>query len=115
MKKLVKMLAAGALIASVATTMSFADYNKGFKYFNKYVKKSSGVTSTAFLKKIDIEDPDDLDALFANNAKGLIEAANKAGLPKVAKGLEKIVKKHKTKDVEDFLKGILNGKVPAGC
>jgi hypothetical protein len=115
MKRLLKTLAAGALVASIATTMSFADYNKGFKYFNKYVKKPSGVTSSAFIKKIGIEEADDLEPLFKDNAKGLIEAAKKAGLPKVAKGIEKVVKKHKLKDVKDFLIGIANGKVPAGC
>ena len=28
---------------------------------------------------------------------------------------EKIVKKHKLKDLKDFLIGIMNGKIPAGC
>jgi len=110
-KLLLSALLAGGLFVSVAS----ADYNKGFKYYNKYIKKKSGVTSTQLLKKLGINDQDTLKSLLKDNAKGLIEAAKKAGLKKVAKGIEKIVKKGKTKDLKDFLIGIMNGKIPAGC
>lgn len=113
--RIMKLLAAGAIIAGLSVTTASADYNKGFKYFNKYVKKKSGVTSTALLKKLGINDQAKLESLLKDNGKGLIEAAKKAGLSKVATGLEKLAKKHKMKDVSDFLIGILNGKIPAGC
>jgi len=39
MRRFAKMLVAGALLASVTATMAFADYNKGYKYYQRYVKK----------------------------------------------------------------------------
>ena len=113
--KLSKLLIAGALVASVGATAAFASYNKGLKYYGRYVYRTSHVKSTQILSKLGITTPDQLKPLLKDNAKGLIDKLNKAGYKKVAKGIEKIVKKHKLKDLEDLFIGVLNGKIPASC
>jgi len=113
--KISKLLVAGALMASIGATAAFASYNKGFKYYSRYIYRTSHVRSTVILPKIGVQLPSQLKPLFKDNAKPLIEKLNKAGYKKVAKGVEKIAKKHKLKDLEDFLIGILNGKIPASC
>jgi len=112
----ISKIAVAALIAGglLATTAS-ADYNKGFKYYNKFVKKKSHIKSTQLIKLLGVKTPDELKALFKDNAKGLIEKLKASGNKKAVKGIEKIIKKGKLKDLEDFLIGIMNGKVPAGC
>jgi membrane-anchored protein YejM (alkaline phosphatase superfamily) len=109
--KIVMALLAGSILASTA----MADYNKGYKYFQKYVKKASGIKGTDFLKVAGIKTPDQVDELLKDNAKGLIEKLKKDGHKKAAKAIEKIVKKHKLNDLKDFLKGMTEGKIPAGC
>jgi hypothetical protein len=113
--KLLKVIAAGAIIAGLSMTSAMADYNKGFKYYNKMVKKKSKLKSSQMLKLLNIKTAAQLEALLANNAKGLIAALKAKGQDKAAKGIEKIVKKHKLNDLKDFLVGIMNGKIPAGC
>ena len=113
--KLSRLLVAGALVASFGATAAFASYNKGLKYYGKYVYRKSHIRSTAILGKLGITTPEQLKPLLQNNAKGLIEALKKAGYKKAAAGIEKIVKKHKLKDLEDFFMGVLNGKIPASC
>jgi hypothetical protein len=44
-----------------------------------------------------------------------VEKLKATGKDKAAKAMEKIIKKGKLKDVHDFLKGIMEGKIPAGC
>ena len=114
MKRLAKMLVAGVLLASVTATMAFADYSKGFKYYSKYVKRASHVKGTEFLKIAGIKTPQDVKALFKDNAKLLIKKLEAAGLKDEAKGVSKIAKKKKLKDLKDFFTGVLNGKLPAG-
>ena len=113
--KLSKLLVAGALVASIGATAAFASYNKGFKYYSKYVFRTSHIKSTQILGKLGIQTAEQLKPLLKDNAKGLIDKLNKAGYKKAAKGIEKIVKKHKLKDLEDFFMGVLNGKIPASC
>jgi len=113
--RLLKLVAAGAIIAGLSMTSAMADYNKGFKYYNKMVKKKSKLKSSQMLKLLDIKTPAQLEALLADNAKGLIAALKAKGQDKAAAGVAKIVKKHKLNDMKDFLIGILNGKIPAGC
>ena len=113
--RLLKLIAAGAIIAGLSVTSAMADYNKGFKYYNKMVKKKSKLKSSQMLKLLDIKTSAQLEALLANNAKGLIDALKAKGQDKAAAGVEKIVKKHKLNDLKDFLIGIMNGKIPAGC
>jgi hypothetical protein len=114
MRRFAKMVVAGLLLASVSASVAMADYNKGFKYYQKYVKRASGIKGTTFLKIIGVQTPDQMKALFKNDAKPLIEKLEKSGHKKAAKAVEKIAKKHKLKDLEDFLVGMLNGKIPAG-
>ena len=113
--KLSRLLVAGVLVASIGATAAFASYNKGFKYYSRYIYRTSHVRSTAILSNLGIQLPSQLKPLFKDNAKPLIEKLNKAGYKKVAKGIEKIAKKHKLKDLEDFFIGVLNGKIPASC
>ncbi len=113
--KLSRLLIAGALVASIGATAAFASYNKGLKYYGRYVFKKSHIKSTEILGKLNIQTPEQLKPLLKDNAKGLIDALNKAGYKKAAAGIEKIVKKHKLKDLEDFFMGVLNGKIPASC
>jgi len=113
--RILKVIAAGAIIAGLSMTSAMADYNKGYKYYNKMVKKKSKLTSGKMLKILNIKTSDQLKELLANNAKGLISALEAQGQDKAAAGIKKIVKKHKLKDLEDFLLGIMDGKLPAGC
>ena len=52
--KLSKLLVAGAIIAGLSITSAMADYNKGFKYYNKLVKKKSKLKSSQMIKILDI-------------------------------------------------------------
>ena len=112
--KLTKLLVAGAVVAGLTASVAMADYNKGFKYYNKYVKRKAHLKSTQLIKELGVQTVDELKALFANNGKPLVEKLKKIN-PKAAKGVEKIIKKRKLKDLEDFLVGIMEGKIPAGC
>ena len=114
MRRFAKMVVAGLLLASVSASVAMADYNKGFKYYQKYVKRASGIKGTDFLKIIGVQTPDQLMPLLKDNAKPLIEKLEKSGHKKAAKAIEKIAKKHKLNDLKDFLVGMLNGKIPAG-
>jgi len=113
--KVSKLLVAGALIATVGGTSLFADYNKGYKYYDKIIKRKTHIKAPQFIKILGVQTPDELEELFANNGKGLIEKLNATGHKKAAKAVEKIIKKHKLNDLKDFLIGIMNGKIPAGC
>ena len=113
--KLSRLFVASAIALSLSATAALADYNKGYKYYNKFIKKKSHIKAPQFIKILGVQTPDELKALFKDNAKPLIEKLEKAGKKKAAKAVEKIAKKHKLKDLEDFLIGIMNGKIPAGC
>jgi hypothetical protein len=112
--KFAKTLLAAAIAAGLTASVAMADYNKGFKYYNKYVKRKAHLKSTQFIKALGVKTVDELKALFKDNGKPLLEKAKKIN-PKAAKGIEKIIKKGKLKDLEDFLVGIMQGKIPAGC
>ena len=113
--KLSRLFVAGAVALSFTATAALADYNKGYKYYDKYVKRKSHIKAPQFIKILGVQTPDELKALFKDNAKPLIEKLKAAGKDKAAAAVEKIAKKHKLKDLEDFLVGIMNGKIPAGC
>ena len=113
--RLLKVIAAGAIIAGLSMTSAMADYNKGFKYYNKFIKKKAKLKSKAMLDLLGVKTAAELEKLLDNNAAGLIAALKAKGQDKAAAGVEKIVKKHKLKDLRDFLVGIMNGKIPAGC
>jgi len=110
-----KLLISGLVVGSLLGSLAFADYNTGFKYYNKYIKRKAHLKSTEFIKKLDVNTTSNLDALFKNNGKGLVEKLKETNQTKAVKGVEKIIKKGKLKDLEDFLKGIMEGKIPAGC
>ena len=112
--KFTKIALAALLAGSVFVSTASADYNKGFKYYNKYVKRKAHLKSTQLIKELGVQTVDELKALFADNGKPLVEKLKKIN-PKAAKGVEKIIKKGKLKDLEDFLIGIMEGKIQAGC
>ena len=104
MKKLLTILAIGVL------TLSYADYNKGSKYYNRYIKKPTKLKSTTYLKDFNITTQKKLDCIISNNR--LFEATLKdENLSK--RNIKKVIK-HK-KDIKDFLNGVINGKIPASC
>jgi len=113
--KLAKVLLAGAIATGLTVSVAMADYNVGYKYYNKFVKKKSHLKSTQLIKVLGVQTVDELKALFKDNGKPLVEKLKAAGQDKAAKGVEKIIKKGKLKDLEDFLVGIMEGKIPAGC
>ncbi len=112
--KLTKLLVGAAVVAGLTVSVAMADYNVGFKYYNKYVKRKSHLKSTQLIKELGVQTIDELKALFKDNGKPLVEKLKQIN-PKAAKGVEKIIKKGKLKDLEDFLVGIMEGKIPAGC
>ena len=112
--KLTKLLVAGAVVAGLSVSVAMADYNKGFKYYNKYVKRKAHIKSTQFIKELGVQSVDELKALFKDNGKPLVEKLEQTN-PKAAEGVKKIIKKGKLQDLEDFLVGIMEGKIPAGC
>jgi hypothetical protein len=109
-----KLLLAAAIGLSFSASVALADYNVGFKYYNKYVKRKSHLKSTQLIKELGVQTVNELKALFKDNGKPLVEKLKQIN-PKAAKGVEKIIKKGKLKDLEDFLVGIMEGKIPAGC
>ncbi len=109
-----KLLLAAAIGLTFSASVALADYNVGFKYYNKYVKRKAHLKSTQLIKKLGVQSVDELKELFKDNGKPLVEKLQKID-PKAAKGVEKIIKKGKLKDLEDFLVGIMEGKIPAGC
>ena len=114
MVRVAKMMLAGLLLASVSINVANADYDKGLKYYQKYVMKKSGIKGSEFVKILGIKTPEEVKALLKDNAKPLIEKLEKLGKKEAVEGIKKIVKKKKLKDLEDFLVGIVNGKIPAG-
>jgi len=108
--KLAKMLVAGVVVAGLSVSVAMADYNKGFKYYKRYVTNTSHVTATQFIKKLNVQSVDQLNAIIDNKAK-FEKVLKEIGVP--SKKIKKIIKKKK--DIRDFLDGIMNGKIPAGC
>jgi hypothetical protein len=114
MRRFAKILVAGLLLASVSTSVAFASYNKGFKYYRHYIKRMSHINGVKFLKILGVQTPAQLKPLFKDNGKPLIQLLEKKGYKRAAKAVEIIAKRHALKDLEDFLIGMLNGKIPAG-
>ncbi|QCI29202.1 hypothetical protein C6V80_01980 [Caminibacter pacificus] len=113
--KFAKLLLAGAIATGLTVSVAMADYNVGFKYYSKFIKRKAHIKAPKFVQALGVQTVDQLKALFKDNGKPLIEKLKAKGLDKAAAGVEKIIKKGKLKDLEDFLVGIMEGKIPAGC
>jgi hypothetical protein len=113
--RLSKVLVAGAIASGLLVSTAMADYNVGFKYYKKFVKRKTHIKAGEFVKILGVQTVQDLKKLFTDNGKPLIEKLKATGHEKAAKAVEKIIKKGKLKDLEDFLIGIMEGKIPAGC
>ena len=114
MRRFAKVMVAGLLLASVSVSVAMADYDKGFKYYKKYIMKKSNIKGSDLVKMLGVKTPEEVKALLKDNAKPLIKKLEKLGKKEAIKGIKKIAKKKKLKDLEDFLVGIVNGKIPAG-
>lgn len=116
MKLFRNALVAGLLLASVGTTAVFADYNKGFRYYKRYITHRTHIKATKMVQILGVQTPSQLKALFKDDAKPLIQLLEKKGYKKAAKIIEKYFahNKRRLKDLEDFLVGIVEGKIPAG-
>ena len=114
MRRFAKMMVAGLLLPSVSVSVAMADYDKGYKYYKKYVIKKSGIKGSDFVKIVGMKTPQDVKALLKDNAKPLIKKLEQLGKKEAVVAIKKIAKKKKLKDLEDFLVGIVNGKIPAG-
>ena len=118
MNTIKKVLTVG-LMTGLLATFSFANYNKGYKLYKRYIYGRTHVHATALVKDLNVQIAYQLDPLFKNHAKKIIEILEKNKNPKVKK-VAKIIKKRFArrkrylKDLKDFLAGILNGKIPAG-
>ena len=88
------------------------DYDKGFKYFRHYFKN---IKVTVFLKQLNLNYNNISIITNKENFKKLIENSNLKNKKEILKGVNIIFKKHKQYDLKEFLKGILEGKIPAGC
>ena len=92
-------------------------YNKGFKYYSRFIYRRTHIRSTQLLQKLNIQLPSQLKPLFSNNAQELVNKLNQIGgkYKRIARSVKRIAKKHKLNDLYKFLEGILNGKIPASC
>jgi hypothetical protein len=113
MRRFAKVLVAGLLLASVSTSVALANYNKGYKYYKRFIFGKAHIKGLKFLKILGVTTPAQLDPLFKDNGKPLIQLLEKKGYKKAAKEVEVIAKHHALKDLKDFLTGMLNGKIPA--
>ena len=113
MRCFARTMIAGLLLVSVSVSVVSADYDKGLKYYKKYIMKKSDIKGSEFVKIVGMKTPGDVKALLKDDAKPLIEKFEKLGKKEVIEGIKKIAKKKKLKDLEDFLVGIVNGKIPA--
>ena len=111
MKKIVSMLLATFLLASLASTSVMADPKKGQKYYLKKLKKYFDMNGTKFCA---MHSQDEWEELFAEDAAGFIEEFS-AQFPKSekflnGKGFQKI-----KDDVYDFAYKYANdsGEVPS--
>jgi len=94
------------------------NYNKGFKYYKKYLKKYFG-KSSEMLRKWGIKNDDDIKKfLIILKNKNILEKYYKEIYNKELeeKAFKKINKAAKhPEDLYEFLKGVIEGKIPAGC
>jgi hypothetical protein len=91
------------------------DYTTGYKYYTKYITTKSKIKVTDFIKIIGAKNNNDLDKLFANNAKLLLKKLEDEKQFYAIDGVIKIIKKNKLDDLKAFLRGVLAGKIPASC
>jgi hypothetical protein len=94
---------------------ALSPYVKGYRDYIRYIKYCTGheLKSPYLLQKLGIQTQEELKKDFDNNAKILLQKAEKFN-PKVAEGIKKIIKKGDLKDLEVFWAGIVNGKIPPG-
>jgi len=91
------------------------DYNIGYKYYIKFILKPANIKVSDFVKIIGAKTTQDLDELFANNGEKLLEVLKEQKQNIAIDGVKQIIKRGKLNDLKAFLKGVIEGKVPANC
>jgi len=104
------------IFALASQLYAISPYIDGYRAYIRYVKHIPryGIKAPELLKKLNVKNEEELLNLFKDNGKPLIEKTRQFN-PKAAKGLEKIIKRGKLKQLKVFLFNVLNGQIPAGC
>lgn len=107
-----KIIIAGMCLS--VPLFAISPYVKGYKLYIRYVKHipKDGIKAPLLLKKLGINSAEEIDELIKT---GEIVQKVKKFNPAAAKGIEKILKKGKGKELDIFLKSIYMGKIPPGC
>ncbi|WP_024787742.1 MULTISPECIES: hypothetical protein [unclassified Lebetimonas] len=111
--KFSKILVSAIMLVSFAYAINA--YTAGYRAYIRYIKHSGGHTLKApeLLKKLNVVTPDQLNELFADNAKPFLEKLKTLN-PKAAKGMQKIIEKGKLPYLKVFFTQILQGRIPPG-
>jgi hypothetical protein len=111
-----KKLLTSIVLCSCIVTQTFAisPYVKGYRLYIRYVKHipKYGIKAPELLKKLNVNSTAQLQKLLRS---GEIVEKIKTFNPAAAKGIEKILKKGKEKELEAFLIQIFQGHIPPGC
>jgi len=113
-KKLIASFGITSLL--ISNLYALSPYVKGYKLYIRNIKHipGAGMTAKELLKKLNIQTDEELENLFKDNGKELVEKT-KAINPKISEGIQKIIKKGKLKYLKKFLEDTYYGKLPAGC
>ncbi|QCI27777.1 hypothetical protein [Caminibacter pacificus] len=93
---------------------AISPYVKGYRLYIRYVKHipKYGIKAPELLKKLHIRSSQQLHQLIQSGK--IVEEVAKFN-PNAAKGIEKILKKGKEKELEVFLNEVMKGRIPLGC
>ncbi|WP_457563615.1 hypothetical protein [Caminibacter pacificus] len=103
-----------ALICCSVNLHAISPYVKGYRLYIRYVKRipKNGIKAPDLLRKLHVRTPEQLHQLIKSGK--IVEEVAKFN-PNAAKGIEKILKKGKEKELEIFLTQVLMGRIPLGC
>jgi hypothetical protein len=117
--KLFKSILFSLLILGISSTSAMAYYGLGVKYYNRYVRNETHLNPQVLVNELHVSKPEQIRALLANDAEGLIKFLKSHGYEKSAEGFEKMAHSKngdkKLKNVGDFFIGLMNGKVLPEC
>ncbi len=110
-----KKVLMGIIVLTFSSNLyAISPFVKGYRLYIRYVKHipGYGIKAPQLLEKLNITSADELIRLIET---GKIVEKVKEFNPKAAKGIEKILKKGKKKELETFLLTVYEGKIPPGC
>ena len=101
-----------ALLAT--NLLAISPYVKGYRLYIRYVKHipKYGIKAPELLKQLGVKSSAEIDELIKSGE--IVKKVAKFN-PKAAKGIERILKKGKQKELSVFLKSVFNGEIPPGC